>query len=448
MYLTIFSFLPCYSGIVKSANSHSINPQLPSDAPHTTDAIHGPAGRHRPSSASQFRSRLSRQSSGTRRLDSVENRDGSKLNRIADTCLTKAAEGPLATDASQREELHSGTDSDSPSLLLTHWNTVHNKKGCIEDRKIHGESEQREKGTGLEKKDSQSKYVPQRPQNTELNKAGGHSSSSNSSKDGIVTGQTAKDRGKCEDSQESTAGNGGDESEKVERDEEVKGAGLLDSCTLVEGLLFPAEYYVRTTRRMASLQSQPDMQAVILGQLNLGRPQRGRGGAGRRGNRKHESSGGDSPAAANRSASGSPPLESQDSGTAAVLHSLTSSDGSDHLHFDVDAASSPLPARPMRGKRRKRGRPRGRGLDAAKTSQQAECEPGSQSLPVSPTIQVGGGSKPPLVVDSQPELTGSNQGVQSSATSGHRLFPIFLMGTSKAGGFPHSKPCKSFNLRH
>lgn len=62
---------------------------------------------------------------------------------------------------------------------------------------------------------------------------------------------------------------------------DTKGVGLLDSCTLVEGLLFPAEYYVRTTRRMTSSQRQPDMQAVILSQLNVGRPRGGRG-SGRR----------------------------------------------------------------------------------------------------------------------------------------------------------------------
>ncbi|XP_067115061.1 partner and localizer of BRCA2 [Osmerus mordax] len=46
---------------------------------------------------------------------------------------------------------------------------------------------------------------------------------------------------------------------------------VLDSCTLVEGLLFPVEYYVRTTRRMTSSQSQPDLRAVILSQLSRGR---------------------------------------------------------------------------------------------------------------------------------------------------------------------------------
>ncbi|XP_069840175.1 partner and localizer of BRCA2 isoform X2 [Dendropsophus ebraccatus] len=45
----------------------------------------------------------------------------------------------------------------------------------------------------------------------------------------------------------------------------------LDSCTLVEGLLFPVEYYVRTTRRMTSCQRKVDLEAVIHSQLGTTR---------------------------------------------------------------------------------------------------------------------------------------------------------------------------------
>ncbi|XP_053327993.1 partner and localizer of BRCA2 [Spea bombifrons] len=52
----------------------------------------------------------------------------------------------------------------------------------------------------------------------------------------------------------------------------------LTSCTLVEGLLFPVEYYVRTTRRMSSCQRKVDLDAVINSQLGRGRRgTRGRG---------------------------------------------------------------------------------------------------------------------------------------------------------------------------
>ncbi|XP_075686616.1 partner and localizer of BRCA2 [Rhinoderma darwinii] len=45
----------------------------------------------------------------------------------------------------------------------------------------------------------------------------------------------------------------------------------LDSCTMVEGLLFPVEYYVRTTRRMTSCQRMVDLEAVINNHLGTAR---------------------------------------------------------------------------------------------------------------------------------------------------------------------------------
>ncbi|XP_048408343.1 partner and localizer of BRCA2 isoform X6 [Stegostoma tigrinum] len=51
----------------------------------------------------------------------------------------------------------------------------------------------------------------------------------------------------------------------------------LNSCTLVEGLLFPVEYYVRTTRRMTNCQRQVDLDAVIHSHLGKCR----NGGRGR-----------------------------------------------------------------------------------------------------------------------------------------------------------------------
>ncbi|XP_048465669.1 partner and localizer of BRCA2 [Rhincodon typus] len=51
----------------------------------------------------------------------------------------------------------------------------------------------------------------------------------------------------------------------------------LNSCTLVEGLLFPVEYYVRTTRRMTNCRRQVDLDAVIHSHLGKCR----NGGKGR-----------------------------------------------------------------------------------------------------------------------------------------------------------------------
>ncbi|XP_045850031.1 partner and localizer of BRCA2 isoform X1 [Meles meles] len=45
--------------------------------------------------------------------------------------------------------------------------------------------------------------------------------------------------------------------------------GQTHSCTMVEGLLFPAEYYVRTTRRMSNCQRKIALQAVIQSHLGV-----------------------------------------------------------------------------------------------------------------------------------------------------------------------------------
>lgn len=51
-------------------------------------------------------------------------------------------------------------------------------------------------------------------------------------------------------------------------------ADFLTSCTLIEGLPFPVEYYVRTTRRMASARASVDLNAVLQSQLSNGRGRR------------------------------------------------------------------------------------------------------------------------------------------------------------------------------
>ncbi|XP_063171181.1 partner and localizer of BRCA2 [Candoia aspera] len=46
---------------------------------------------------------------------------------------------------------------------------------------------------------------------------------------------------------------------------------MLSSCTVVEGLMFPVEYYVRTTRRLSSRQEEVNLEAVIQSHLGKGR---------------------------------------------------------------------------------------------------------------------------------------------------------------------------------
>ncbi|KAE8300435.1 Partner and localizer of BRCA2 [Larimichthys crocea] len=151
-------------------------------------------------------------------------------------------------------------------------------------------------------------------------------------------------------------------------EQNVKGGSLLDSCTLVEGLLFPAEYYVRTTRRMTSSQSQPDMQAVILSQLNVGRQRRtrGRGRGLNRNARNHQHS--DQQSQTDFSSLTSPSvgrkMESQVTDTS-ELNGQTTGEVSDQIsacQIDTNARFTPTAttARPGRGRGRRRGRGRGR----------------------------------------------------------------------------------------
>ncbi|XP_054036540.1 partner and localizer of BRCA2 [Dryobates pubescens] len=66
---------------------------------------------------------------------------------------------------------------------------------------------------------------------------------------------------------------------KLSCPDKVAAESTLNSCTVVEGLLFPVEYYVRTTRRMSSCQRKPDLEAVILSQL--GRSKKGQRSKGK-----------------------------------------------------------------------------------------------------------------------------------------------------------------------
>ncbi|RVE75966.1 hypothetical protein OJAV_G00004020 [Oryzias javanicus] len=143
----------------------------------------------------------------------------------------------------------------------------------------------------------------------------------------------------------------------------------------VEGLLFPVEYYVRTTRRMTSSQSQPDIQAVLFSQLSVGRQRRSRGrGGGASGSSVRSTH--SSPATSSTSPL---PLNSsfaQPSGSPAGVSPMNS-----------DAGFSPTvtTARPPRGRRKRRGRGRGRSQSPKRSfnwqgSQSPDDVPPSDSL--------------------------------------------------------------------
>ncbi|KAI4832423.1 hypothetical protein KUCAC02_015392 [Chaenocephalus aceratus] len=171
---------------------------------------------------------------------------------------------------------------------------------------------------------------------------------------------------------------------------DVKAASLLDSCTLVEGLLFPAEYYVRTTRRMTQSQSQPNMQAIILSQLSAGRRCSSRGRGGRGSNRD------------------TPNPERSDQHTASVAPCLDSQPAEPNTQSSSEISPIVTSARPTRGRRKKRGRGRGRpqtprcplSLDSNQLglAQKTADNPPATSSPVdsSPSLHEADGSKPSI----------------------------------------------------
>uniref|UniRef100_UPI00398EEE86 partner and localizer of BRCA2 isoform X3 n=1 Tax=Pristiophorus japonicus TaxID=55135 RepID=UPI00398EEE86 len=127
---------------------------------------------------------------------------------------------------------------------------------------------------------------------------------------------------------------------------EVSEDNPLNSCTLVEGLIFPVEYYVRTTRRMTSCQRQVDLDAVIYSQLGKSRN-------GGRGKSRKSTSSQSSPV------TGSPKAEAEVSNTLLLFNSQeddvaasSQRDSQDPRNVAVDSQS----IKSNRGNGRKRGR--------------------------------------------------------------------------------------------
>ncbi|XP_036950985.1 partner and localizer of BRCA2 isoform X3 [Acanthopagrus latus] len=480
---------------------------LPSDAacPQTPDPCHDEAKSHRPSPALRLRSRRSRlrwekrAAEGSRSTDNSE--EGLEQSERTETSRAEGSEEKVNTEGrevvNESEELFSGADSESPSLLLTHWNTCGpTETGNMEGKERQGGQEEKTESRAEGKKESErSNLLPTCGSPAIHTEGRDGSQNKRKETEGGDKGETRRgDRiGQfCEDSSnQDTVQNAaeGIESEKshdksVEIKEEkrevvggehdVKGVGLLDSCTLVEGLLFPAEYYVRTTRRMTSSQSQPDMQAVILSQLSSGRPRRRSRGRGRGLNRhthNYELSDERSEADFSLLTAASPSvgrrIESQVADTPAELNSPSSSEISDQIsacQIDMDTSFSPTvtTARPGRGRKR-RGRGRGRPQTPRCAPQpdfgQTSDDPLPTSSPVSsfPSLEGADGPKTcitpqeavPVPDDSQPASihstatqpsSGGNR-AQCSSASGHQVYPIFLKSSGRTNRSSHMSRC-------
>ena len=501
----------CPADYEMSRRSPVIRFLLPSDAacPQTPGLSHDEAKSHRPSPALRLRSRRSRlrwekrTAEGSRSTDNSE--EGLEQSERTETSRAEGGEERVETEGrevvNESEELFSGADSESPSLLLTHWNTC----GPTEMGNMEGKEKQRgqEKKTELRaegKKESERSNSLLICGSPAIHTEGrGHDGSQNKRKEteGGDEGETSRgDRiGQfCEDSHNhDTEQNAAEEMEiekshdksveiKEERSEvvggehDVKGVGLLDSCTLVEGLIFPAEYYVRTTRRMTSSQSQPDMQAVILSQLSNGRPRRsrGRGGGLKRDTRNYRHSDENSLTDLSLLTAASPSvgrrMESKAADTPAELNSPSSSEVSDPIsacQIDTDTCFSPTvtAARPGRGKKKRRGRGRGRPQTPRCAPQpdlgQTSDDPLPTSSPVSsfPSLEGADGPNTCLTLQeavqapddaqsasSHSTATQPSSGLnraQCSSASGHQVYPIFLKSSGRTNRSSQISRCKS-----
>lgn len=272
---------------------------LKAACPQTPISIHESATGHKPSPSLRLRSRRSRlrwerQSSvvGVSTDSSQDGQEQAAMMELAATLTTKGDKINPTEVTHVSDELISGADSDSPSLLPKHLSVFgQNGPRHVEEQAIQEGPEQRDeeiKVTAEAHKETQPSLLACKsliqPEETEQagtqcqRKKAKLEQSENVQMENID--KIVEDGRECEQ---------GDDNNTVKEDKlnmdgaecDIKAVGLLHSCTLVEGLLFPAEYYVRTTRRMTSSQSQPDMQAVILSQLNLGRRRKG-WGSGRR----------------------------------------------------------------------------------------------------------------------------------------------------------------------
>ncbi|XP_034542920.1 partner and localizer of BRCA2 isoform X2 [Notolabrus celidotus] len=466
---------------------------LPSDSdaafPQTPDHKHDTARGHRPSPALSLRSRRSRLR--------LERRSAAEAGRSADNSeegreqsekmATPGGEVAVKTEeeaevVNESEELFSTAESESPSLLLTHWNSG-GQTEKVEDKETQRVQEQREKET---KEGKKSISVLNKCQTPALHPdKGGKGGRQNGKNRGREREEQSEVSGKkrdgklCEDSSNKKTEQTAQETKERERrlqntleikeekgdlavkEPDVKAVSLLDSCTLVEGLLFPAEYYVRTTRRMSSSQSQPNMEAVIHTQLSMRRPRRsrGRGRGQNKDTHNHEESHKHPQTEALSSPLG-PSMESSSAGTPAELHSQSSCEVPDQA-VSAEALFTPkaAAARPARGRRGRRGRGRGRGrAQTPRCSLSLETNekqiPDDIHLTISPAsapASLHGDGEPKLCLTHtqaapEPDLpepvtilssaklppgSGGNGAQSDSPSGGHeKVHPVFLMSGS------------------
>lgn len=366
---------------------------------------------------------------------------------------------------------------ESSSLLLTNLNIF----GQTGTRKVEGKETQMEKETDS-RAETQSNSLLQTHSNSSKHaegrgRDGGQSRGrmETERREGNEDSKEQRNKHLCEDvNEESTEQNAGGQVENESHNDKTEIAGekseligvehggqvarVIDSCTLVDGLLFPAEYYVRTTRRMTLSKSQPNVQAIILSQLRRGRQCKVRGIS--RGSRRHthshrasgQHSGTQLSSQTSTSPSVEPCVELQRAVSSAELNSQSSSETSHQTSAqqrDTDIKFAPATGRAAWGRRRRGGRGRGR-------PQTSSCSPAIDALqlgldksPHSPPhsstlfssslsfhgadrheccLSPGEAVPKPQPASAPSKASQPSSGVtsHSSTASGQQLYPIFL----------------------
>ncbi|XP_029996415.1 uncharacterized protein palb2 [Sphaeramia orbicularis] len=404
----------------ESRRSQMVRSFLPSDSVCTStpdsnlNSVKGP----RPSPALRLRSRRSRMrwekrsaEAGRSTDNSEEGQEQSEKTEDKESHPVKYSETGVVNES---EELISASESESPSLLLTHWNPQEQSETVetVENQEL------REKDTVCTGQDcSESQKNKKGAQGREDGDNG------REQKDGTFYEETMKNTKQQRETEPSHL-DIEEEKTMIEGDEKR----LLDSCTLVEGLLFPVEYYVRTTRRMAVSQSHPDMQAVILSQLSVGRHRRTRG-RGRGTNKQSPTNEeintqSDFSSTENETASVGLHVPSQAANTPLTYNSQSSSEMSEPVSVSQTNMDVLLcTPRPSRGRRSRGGRGRGRSQNRRSfkpTHHQGFGQTSADPHPVCTSAT----SCPSVPDQSRPHLTSEDDGPMSNNPQ-----PVFAHST-------------------
>ncbi|XP_062359363.1 partner and localizer of BRCA2 [Cinclus cinclus] len=212
-------------------------------------------------------------------------------------------------------------------------------------------------------------------------------------------------------------------------DKAVAPEGTLSSCTVVEGLLFPLEYYVRTTRRMSNCQRKVDLDAVILSQL-------GRSKKGQRGKCKQKDANFNQPSQERAEGDLEPGVvpfpflgaendQANSSSSQKALPASSNSSSSTSLET-ISQKSIPSTRQEQRQSQRTQKRRR-------KSACKASMHPASQVLMESEDSTMANGSSALLSNENQSEKENCDANLERSSSYERRLCGAEALGSAGAG---------------